>query len=135
MDETFYIKLAQCGHNREKLLELMADIDEQKRSLKSRLSRLSSEPDGAFGRGRERQVQIRKMKDKLGFLTEEREAVRARLGALKHGKKTMNKKTQARSCAFAYAFMAAAEICLNQDSYLELELKAVEILQPRETEK
>ena len=75
------------------------------------------------------------MKDKLGFLTEEREAVRAKLGALKHGKKTMNKKTRGNGCAFAHAFMAAAEICLNQNSYLELELKAVEILQAGETEK
>jgi hypothetical protein len=60
MRQEFIDKLQACGINREKLMSLMAEIDAEKRSLKSRLSRMSSEPDGEFGRGRERQVQIRK---------------------------------------------------------------------------
>ena len=61
----------------------MNNLDAEKRSVKSHLSRLSSEPDEQYAHGRERQILIRRMKDKLSFLTEEREIVRKKLGELK----------------------------------------------------
>lgn len=121
-------KLQSCGNNREKLICLMAEIDAEKRSLKSRLSRISSEHDGKFGAGRERQVQIRKIRDKEGFLTEEREAVRSKLGSLKIDIKSLNKATSNHSVDFRQAFMAASERLLTEEQFLEIELKASELM-------
>jgi len=86
MNQKFAENLQACGASKDKLIALMSDIDTEKRSIKSYLSRLSSEPDGDFGKGRKRQVQIRKLKDKLSFLTEDREAVRTKLGSIKISK-------------------------------------------------
>ncbi len=128
MNQKFAENLQTCGMNKDKLIALMADIDAEKRSIKSYLSRLSSEPDGDFGKGRKRQVQIRKFKDKLSFLTEEREAVRVKFGSIKMNKKAMNKAVNNQSVDFVQAFMIAAERKLPEDLFLELELNAAQIL-------
>ncbi len=128
MNQKFTENLKVCGNSKDKLIVLMADIDTEKRSIKSYLSRLSSESDGDFGKGRKRQVRIRQLKDKLSFLTEEREAVRTKLGAIKMDQKIMNKAVNSRSVDFAHAFMAAAERKLAKDLFLELELNAAEML-------
>ena len=128
MRQEFAAKLKNFGNDREKLTALMAEIDTEKRSIKSRLSRISSEPDGEFGRGRERQVQIRKMKDKESFLTEEREIIRAKLGQLKMDKKALNRAVNSRSEEFSHAFIAAAEHILPEELFLEIEQRAAEII-------
>ena len=126
--QNFTITLQACGKDKNKLSALLSEIDAEKRSLKSLLSRLSSEPERIYGRGRERQVKIRKMKDKLSFLTEEREAVRERLGAMKMDAKALNRATNSRSIDFAHAFIAAAERLLPDEMFLELESRAADIL-------
>ena len=128
MRQEFSGRLQQCGNCKDKLTAFMADVDAEKRAIKSRLSKVSSEPDGQFGRGRERQVQIRKMKDKASFLTEEREVIRSKLGSLKMDKKALNKAGNSRSLEFAHAFIAAAERLLSEEQFSELELRAAEIL-------
>ncbi len=128
MRQEFIEKLQRCGSNKDKLSSLMADIDAEKRSLKSYLSRLSSEPDGAFGKGRERQALIRRIKDKRSFLIEEREAIRHKLGSIKVDIESLNKASNRGSVDFAHAFVAAAERNLSKEVFLELELKAADIL-------
>lgn len=128
MSQDFQEQLTACGYPKNRLLSLMSDLDAEKRSLKSRLSRLSSEPTGKFGRGRERQVQIRKIKDRMSFLTEEREVVRARLGAIKLNRKALNKAVNSRTPSFAHAFVAAAERTLSEEQFLSLESLAGQIL-------
>lgn len=132
VNQQFIERLEQAGFNRRRLTALMADIDEEKRSIKSRLSRLSSEPSEQHAKGRERQVLIRRMKDKMSFLTEEREMVRLRLGRIKMDQKALNRRTNKAEPEFAHAFMAAAERTLSEDSFLELEARAAEILQSKE---
>lgn len=117
-----------CGNSRQKLLTLMGDLDEVKRSLKDRLTRLSSEPDGEFGRGRERQEQIRKIKAKQGFINDEREMIREKLGRLKMDAKSLNRAVSSRSPDFSHAFIAAAERMLSDELFLDLEVRAQEIL-------
>ena len=68
------------------------------------------------------------MKDKLSFLTEEREAVRERLGAMKMDAKALNRASNSRSIDFAHAFIAAAERLLPDEMFLELESRAADIL-------
>ena len=68
--------MLQAAGNKERLVALMADLDEEKRSIKQYLSRLSSEPRDGDPTGKERQSRIRRMKTKTGHLTEYRETVR-----------------------------------------------------------
>lgn len=126
----FAQRLLDAGNNRHALSALMQSIDEDKRSLKSALSQLSSEPDGPLvARGRERQVRIRRMKDKLAFLTAEREAVREKLGKIKMDVRALNRAVSSKSVDFSQAFMAAAERMLPEDVFNDLEIRAAEILQ------
>jgi len=74
--ENFRLRMLQATGNKERLIALMADIDEEKRSVRQYLSRLSSEPKGGDPTGKERQSRIRRMKTKTGHLTEYREIVR-----------------------------------------------------------
>lgn len=129
LSQEFAQKLQDAGNNQTALVALMNSIDEEKRSIKSALSQLSSEPHEALARGRERQTKIRRMKDKISFLTEEREIVRAKLGRMKMEKKALNRATSEKKAHFAHAFMAAAERSLPAELFNELETKAAEILQ------
>ncbi len=131
----FMEKVAALSSDREKLLALMNELDANKRSIKSRLRRMSSEPDGKFGRGRERQVQIRKMRDKLGFLTVEREYVRRILGQLKGDKKALNRVVNGRKLEFCHAFMAAAERMLEPELFHEIEIRAGSMLEASDVRK
>ncbi|MFK5950188.1 MAG: hypothetical protein QM500_15595 [Methylococcales bacterium] len=128
MREDFLNKFQLCGNDRNKLSALMAEVDAEKRSLKSNLNRLSSEPDGELSHGRKRQVSIRKMRDKESFLTSEREFIRNKLGSMKMDKKSLNKCINNRSVDFVHAFMAAAERLLSEETFLEIESRASEIL-------
>lgn len=129
LSQEFAQKLEEAGSDQKALASLMNEIDETKRSIKSALSQLSSEPNGQHARGRERQVKIRRMKDKLSFLTEEREIVRQKLGRIKMDKKALNRARSSRNTDFTHAFMAAAERLLPEEVFNEIESRAAEILQ------
>jgi len=124
----FEERIIECGNDRDKLLAFMYELDAEKRSLKSRLSQLSSEPDGEYARGRKRQTNIRKIKDKISFLTEEREFVRKKLGSIKTSKKSLNTATNNRKPDFLAAFMVAAEQFLDEERFLDIEAKAAELM-------
>ena len=64
MPQEFIDKLDSSGWSTTKLKQFMESIDADKRSIKSRLSQLSSEPKEGDPVGRERQTLIRRMKDK-----------------------------------------------------------------------
>lgn len=128
--QEFLDELDIAGNDRDKLLRLMASLDEEKRSIKAYLRRLSSEvPSEHTPRGRERQVIIRRALDKQAFLKAERELVRARLGQLKVGEKTVNRAANTRSPQFRDAFWAAACEVLEESALLEVEARAAQLLQ------
>ena len=131
MSQAFAQRLADADYNQDDLKKLLGEIDADKRAIKSALSQLSSEPDENMARGRERQTRIRKMKDKISFLTEDREVVRARLGEIKANKIALNKlqHSSKNKAEFTHAFMVAAEQMLSEEQYLEVELKAAQIMQ------
>jgi hypothetical protein len=129
MSPKFAEKLQQAGSNQKKLVSLMAEIDETKRSIKSALSQLSSEPDDLCVKGRARQTKIRRMKDKISFLVVEREIVRKKLGSIKTDTKGLNRVVSQVRPDFSQAFMVAAERILSEESFGEIETRAGEILQ------
>lgn len=122
-------RLLQAGNSTKSLKTIIEEIDAEKRSIRSSLSQLSSEPDHQFAKGKERQTLIRRMKDKISFLTEEREVVRARLGRIKMDRKALNRAESQRSVEFSRAFIAAAERILPVEQFNEIEARAAEIAQ------
>lgn len=131
MSQVFTQKLADAGYNQIALKALLEEIDSDKRGIKSALSQLSSEPNDNSLKGRDRQVKIRRMKDKQSFLIEEREQVRARLGEIKINRTALNKHQHSskNKTEFSQAFMVAAERILSEEMLLELEVKAAQILE------
>lgn len=127
MDQVFANRLASAGWNKQKLLELMNELDEEKRSLKIALRRIAQDPEYSMaGMGRERQNKERRIKDKMRYLIEDRETVRLRLGRLNRELKSMN-RAKNREQNFPASFVAAAEEMLDEDVFLDLELRAIEI--------
>lgn len=128
MDQEFLYKLDSAGFDKKKLTALLNELDETKRSIRSQLSQISSEPNETTPVGRERQTRIRRMKDKISFLTEEREIVRKRLGEIKTNINTANRMQHKYKNGFELAFLVAAEKTLGEEQFLELEAQATIIL-------
>ena len=131
----FMEKVARIETDREALLALMNEIDAERRLIKSRMRMFSNSPreDGGWV-GSSRYANLRKLKDKLSFLLEEREYVRGRLGRLKNDRKALNKALNSRKPEFCHAFVAAAERMLDQELFLEIEAWAAQICLQRETQ-
>jgi len=124
----FMEKVAAIDSDREKLLALMNELDAERRLIKSRMRQFSNSPREEGGWvGSSRYVKLRKMKDKLSFLLEEREYVRSKLGRLKADQKALNRAVNGKTPQFCHAFMAAAERILEPDLFLEIEARAARI--------
>jgi predicted nuclease with TOPRIM domain len=122
----FLSELKKAKNNKELLISLMARIDSEKREVKSTLSQISSEPESALSRGKNRQVYIRKLKDRMSTLTTNRETVRQNIS---HFKKVKNDGfTIPSNNNFAIAFMEAAELILDEELFNEIEVRAGVIL-------
>jgi len=127
MRQSFMNRLLET-HDKASLIAWMNELDQEKRAIKQAMRRYSSEtPENGGLSGSQRYSKLRRMKDRLEHLKEEREAVRLKLGKLKRQQKSLNKATN-RKIVFCQAFVAAAEIELSPDQYLQLELKAMEML-------
>jgi len=127
MNQEFVEKLNAC-RDRKSLALLKNDLDVEKRKLKIILERILSEPPEKGGlTGIERTRKARLIRKKISYLVEEREAVFQKLCELKKNKSALNSAAH-RKKGFCEAFVAAAERTLSQEDFLELELKAAEIL-------
>ncbi len=127
MNQSFTEKLAST-RDKESLIQLMNDLDEEKRRIKAVMSKFSNEDAENGGlTGKERQTKLRKMKTRLSFLIEEREAARQKLGKLNGDKKALNKAMN-RKVEFCHAFLAVAEREMSEERFIDLEMKAMELL-------
>ena len=126
----FMERVATIESDREKLLELMNEIDAERRLIKSRMRKFSNSPREQGGwTGAGRYDKLRKLKDRLSFLYEEREYVRSKLGQLKGDGKALRRAVNSRTVEFCHAFMAAAERMLEPEQFHELEIRAARILE------
>jgi hypothetical protein len=113
MNQNFTEKLARAN-DRDSLIQLMNELDEEKRRIKTIMSKFSNEDAENGGlTGKERQTKLRRMKTRLSFLIEEREATRQKLGKLNSDKKALNKAMN-RKAEFCHAFLAVAERELSE---------------------
>jgi hypothetical protein len=127
MNQNFTEKLARAN-DRDSLIQLMNELDEEKRRIKTIMSKFSNEDAENGGlTGKERQTKLRRMKTRLSFLIEEREATRQKLEKLNSDKKALNKAMN-RKAEFCHAFLAVAERELSEETFIELEMKAMETL-------
>ena len=130
LSEGFINKISTIGNDKQKLVALLNDVDEQKRQVGSRLVAVSSgRKEVTELSAKERRAQIRLMQDKLKYLSEEREYIRQRIGEINRDLKALNRATNSRSEKFCHAFVAAAEQLLDDETFLELESRAAAILE------
>lgn len=128
VSQIFVLKVAELGEDRERLVALMNELDEEKRAIRSFMRQFSNEPkDAGGGAGPERYRKLRRLKDRLGHLIQEREYVRQKLGQLDGDRKALNKAAQ-RKIEFCQAFLAAAERTLDEQTFRGLEARAMLML-------
>ena len=125
-EQEFSDRLHDSGWNKKKLMKMLNELDESKRSIKAALRRYAHDPDYLVS-GRERKIMERRLKDKKSYLIERCEIVRDRLGQIKTDQKNMNKAVN-RQKGFSDAFVASAERLLSEEQFTEIELRAVEII-------
>lgn len=131
MNQDFAARLQLAGNSRQQLLSMIEGIDRMQRSIKMNLTRLSSEPREGDPVGRERQVQIRRMKDKQTHLKTERELIKHKLAQIKSDQKSLNRAAsqhRGNDNSFLHAFPAAAELLLDEETLNEVEARAAVIL-------
>ncbi len=132
ISEEFISKVAGISHDQDKLIQLINYLDEEKRVTRSFQRNWSNSETGEGGlSGSQRSKKLRKLKDKVSFLIEEREYVRQQLKKLKLEKKKLN-EAMTKKASFIEAFYAAAQIKLSEEAFVNLELAAYEILKTRE---
>ncbi len=84
ISEKFTRKIVELGNDKTGLIVCMNALDEEKRSIRSFMRKYSNEPkEKGGGSGQERNKKLRRLKDRLGSLVEEREYVRLKLGQIK----------------------------------------------------
>lgn len=128
LNPQFESEFCLAGYDKEKLLSLLNEIDSTKRSVSSRLSRLSSEPGEVVLKGASRQAAIRRMKDKLAFLADERELVVRRLAEIKRNSVLINREMHSRPPALTAAFVAATRLLVDKKTLSVIEQAAQDIL-------
>jgi len=128
----FLERLNRLGCDRHKLISFMDEIDAWKRLLKSQLKQSSSEPvKGRTPIGRARMTHHRKLKDKISFYIEYRDKVRQKLRECGIEQRKLNRVESSKAPKFLAAFMQAAENELDEEVFLEIEVKAMTLLRDR----
>lgn len=131
ISEKFALKVSNISNDQEKLIHLMNDLDEEKRLIRSAQRKWSnSEKEEGGLSGSQRSNKLRKLKDKISFLIEEREYVKQKLANLKENKKFLNVAMN-KKASFVEAFYATAQINLSEEEVVELELKTYELLKEK----
>ncbi|MCG7878893.1 MAG: hypothetical protein AB2669_07160 [Candidatus Thiodiazotropha endolucinida] len=128
LSEEFVLRVSEISHSKKMLVDLMNQLDEEKRSIRSFQRQWSNDTKNNGGlHGPERYRKLRKLKDRISFLIEEREYVRQKLGELNGDQKSLSRAAH-KNIEFVHAFMAAAERILSEDTFIDLEAKASEIM-------
>ena len=125
MDTEFKNKLQKAGNDRFALKLLFEEIDQTSRSIKAKLTRLSSEPSESDPVGRDRQNLIRRIKTKQDYLKTEREIVKNKLAEVKEYRRAYNHVSNnhrtSDSIALLYAFKASAIAVLDEEQVAAIE--------------
>ncbi len=129
LSEVFVNKISEIGNDKQSLVTLMSEIDENKRQVSARLTAVSSgRKEVTEMTTQERRSQIKMMQDKMIYLAEEREYIRSKIAEINSDLRALNRAVNGRNGKFCHAFVAAAERLLDEEVFLELESRAASIL-------
>ena len=123
--------LDKAGSNKEALVALLNDIDENKRSIKAQLNRLFNERSEGVHKRNIRQIEISDTNEIVEFLIQAGEEVRIRLGEIKKDSKKLNVLKYERKLEYSLSFQEAAELVLDADILSQIKLKAQNIIEQR----
>lgn len=129
----FKEELIKARGDKEKVKKVMDLLDEDKRKLRADIDQLAFKLNGM---DRTTSIPYRKKMDffnrKLGYLISLRSEARNTLARIKREDKSLRRAVNGKSILFSKAFIAAAEQLLSEDVYLQLELKASQIMEDHE---
>ena len=129
MDEQFRLKLSSLRFQRKKLIDLRDELDAEKRSIKTALRRHDNDenymPELSL---KGRKQLIRRLKDKHRYLVEERQIVVEYIREATEDQRELNISANTKKKGYHEAFVAAATRILDEDTLLEIDLRALNIL-------
>lgn len=129
ISQEFALRVSRIKHNRNQLLQLMEALDLEKRNLKARQQKFSSmnKENGGLS-GQHRMNELRRLKLKMEHLKTERAYVQQQLRALNVASRGLARARSHRA-GFCEAMVAAAQEQLTEEQMIELELRAVQLLE------
>jgi len=129
LDQNFVLRVSEIRSNKPKLVALLNEIETDKREIKKKLQKFSSNPKTETGIDtKKRSKLINSLKNKQAYLKDEANHVRSLINTFNQNKAALNRATT-KKAGLPEAFMAAAELLLDEEQFVELELKAVQILE------
>lgn len=132
LDQNFVLRVAEIRNNKPALVALLNDIETEKREAKKKLQKFSSTPKCETGIDtKQRSKLITSLKNKQAYLKSEAEHVRGVIHQLKQDQAALNKAASSKKPGYAEAFLAAAEQLLDEEQFVEIELKAVSLLESK----
>jgi PAB1-binding protein PBP1 len=132
LSQSFLLKVNRINEDKDKLIQLMSELDAQKNAARAAMRDISNTPAEEGGlSGRERNRTLRKLRTKIDFLKIEREYVKNKIAEIKKETKRLNRISNNSTPRFQAAFMAAAEKLLDEKTFLDIESKAATIMASR----
>ena len=125
----FVIRVSEIKNDKPKLLELLNELEAEKRDIKKKLQKFSNSPKSETGLDTKmRERLIRSLLAKRTYLQNEALHVRNAIHEHKRLKSHVNKVLNNKKPGLGDAFMAAAEKLLSEEQFVEIELRALELL-------
>jgi hypothetical protein len=130
LSQEFIFNINDISNDAEKLRLCLEDIQSVKRSVKSQKSRISNRPPikGDKKSALDRLAAIQRANDKINYLKSEEAYVKRKLKEVRFFKAALNRATNAKNDRYREAFLAAAELTLDEEVFTQVEIKALEIL-------
>jgi len=126
----FVIRVSQIKNNKAELVELLNELENEKREIKRKLQKFSNSPKKETGLdSKQRERLIRSLTAKQSYLKNEAAHVRSAIHDFKQTQSTLQRIQNNKKAGLAEAFMATAEKLLTEEQFLEIELRALELLE------
>ena len=123
MTHQFQQTLNQAS-TRQQLVNLIADIDTEKRTLNQTIKQTNrQQTQSGQALSQQAAATLKDMKIRSNELIEERCEVQNKLAAQKKNQQVIN-KAATKKLAFCQAFVAAAEMALTEEQFIEIEIAA-----------
>ncbi len=129
LSQRFLLKVAKIDGDKQQLIELMNELEAQKKAARVAMRNISNTPAEEGGlQGKERERKLRGLRTKIDYLKVECEYIKHKISTINTQKKKANRVVHNTSPKFQAAFMAAAEKLLDEKTFLNIENKAAMLI-------